>query len=80
MVPYSLEERGINSKPLWKKLEKALGHSHYTCAQLTVSFTPAVSYSCYTILQRSHQIAIHFIDAVVCVLLYRGNRGRADNW
>ena len=34
-----LKERGINSKPLRRKLEKVL-------TQLTVSCTPAVSYSC----------------------------------
>ena len=42
------------------------------CAQLTVSFTPAISYCCRTLRQRSHQIAIDLIDVVLCVLSYHG--------
>ena len=75
-----LKERGINSKPLREKLEKTLEQSRRTSTQHTVSCTPAVSYSCRTLLRRSHQITKDFTDTIVHVLLYRGRKGGADNW
>ena len=59
-----LKERVINSKPLREKLEKALGHTHYTSTQHTVSCTPAISYSCRTLLLRNNQITKYFTDVI----------------
>ena len=74
--PYSLErERDINSKSLWENLPLDVCSAECIFHSCCLLLLP-----CRTLRQRSHQIAVDFIDIVVRALFYHGIRGGADNW